>query len=93
MIVLTIIALAFIVFTAVQIVLVNLPPIPRELLVVIARYIPYVRRGILFFNAFTHMEIVLPLALLTLTMHTVFVSYRLVLWVASKIPLLGVSSD
>lgn len=90
MLLVAILALMFVVINVVSNVLAGLPAIPDEAFTFIHTATPYLVQGIKIVNSFTHAEIVIPLVLFEVAAFEVYRLYRLVMWVAEKVPMLGV---
>lgn len=91
MIVVAILALAYVVISKLVATFASFPTMPTSFLAVVQRYLPYVIRGVKFLNGFTHAEIVMPLVLVCIATHDAYTIYRLVMYVMKKIPMFGVS--
>ena len=93
MIIVAIIALAGVVLAALYGVIASVPEFvnPATLLNVIGYVSPYLRMGVQFFNTFTYPAVVQAMLAITVALEGVVVAYRVVMWVATKIPMFGVS--
>lgn len=93
MIVAAVLAFAWIVLSLVVNAFSGMPTLPTNPLTVLGEALPYVTAGIKFLNVFTHADIVLAMALICVALNDIFRGYRLIMWVAQKIPFFGVSDD
>ena len=91
MIIVAIIALSLVVLAILANTLGNVPVIPQQFVTIIDQLLPYVARGVKFVNAFMYPQIVWPLAIACIALHTFWSGYRIVMWVVKKIPMFGVS--
>lgn len=91
MIVVAILAMATLVLIAISAVLVAIPPIPSEIMDFVSMALEYFRQGLGFFLTFVQPAPVKMMLAISITLHAVYSAYRLVMWVATKIPMLGVS--
>lgn len=91
MIVVAIIAMATLVLIAISAVLVAIPPIPSEVIQLLNMALDYFRQGIGFVLSFVQPAPVKAMIAVSISLHLVYDAYRLVMWVASKVPMLGVS--
>lgn len=91
MIIIAIIALSAVVFVYLMSILNDIISIPLEFLIYVDNLIPYIASGIKFVNSCMYSGIVIPMAMVCLGLHSVFVTYRIAMWIIKKIPLFGVS--
>lgn len=91
MIVVAILAMATLVLIAISAVLVAIPPIPSEVITYINMALGYASDSIGFVLSFFQPAPVKAMVAVSLTLHLIYDAYRLVMWVASKVPMLGVS--
>lgn len=91
MIIVAIIALSLVVLIVIARILNTVPVIPNEFVTIINQVLPYVATGVKFINSFMYPEIVWPLAVACLGLHTFWTGYRIAMWVMKKIPMFGVS--
>lgn len=92
MIVVAIIALSGVVLAAIALVIGNgLPSMPDSILVLSAQIVQIVRSGAGLFWSFVHPAPIKAMLGLTIAAVTLYEGYKLVMWVARKIPMLGVS--
>lgn len=92
MIVAAIIVLAGVVIVALINVLSGLPILDMSLLTTIFELVfPFLQRGMQFLNTFVYVNVVQALLLITVAVEAIVLDYKLVMWVATKIPMFGVS--
>lgn len=91
MIVVAILAMATLVLVAISAVLVAIPPIPAEVITLLQMAVDYFGEGIGFVLSFFQPAPVKAMIAVSITLHLVYDGYRMVMWVASKVPMLGVS--
>lgn len=93
MIIVAIIALAGVVLAVLFGILSSVPEFinPATLLNVIGYISPYLNAGIRFFNTWTYPSVVQAMLSITVALEGVVVAYKIAMWVATKIPMFGVS--
>lgn len=92
MILVAILALSLVVLTAVLAVFGNgLPAFPSVVTDTYNFMIGYIRQGASIFYTYCYPEVVRPLVTLTLAAVAIYEGYKLVMWVAKKVPMFGVS--
>ena len=93
MIIVAIIALSLVVLGAITAVLVNIPPIPADVMALISTALGYFNDSIGFVLSFFQPAPIKAMIAISVTLHLVYDAYRMVMWVATKIPMLGVSDE
>lgn len=91
MILVAIIALSAVVLVALAAVLVGLPDFPDEVTTYMLVFEQYLNQGAAFVLGFFNVSVIRVLFGITVTVYTVYVSYKLIMWVVKKIPMFGVS--
>lgn len=91
MIVVAIIALSLVVLTAIAAVFVGLPSFPTAVTDMLSMFTSILRQGAGVFWAFVLPDIVKAEIAFLLAVIVVYEGYKLVMWVAQKIPMFGVS--
>lgn len=93
LIVVAIVALALVVLAAIAAVFVAIPPIPAEVMTLIGMALDYFQQSIGFVLSFFQPGPVKAMVAVSIVLHLVYEGYKLVMWVATKVPMFGVSSD
>lgn len=91
MIIVAIIALSLVVITAIAAVFVGLPSFPSVVTNMLSMFTDILRQGAGVFWAFVIPDIVKAEITFLLAVIIVYEGYKLVMWVAQKIPMFGVS--
>lgn len=91
MILVAILALSFVVLTAVYATFVGLPSFPPEVSNVIDTVSVYLQQGTKVLMSFVYGDVVVAMLGLTVAIVGVYGAYKFVMWVAEKIPMFGVS--
>lgn len=90
MIIVALLALLLVVINVVVNILSGFPPFPHEALDFMRQALPYMSDGIKILNSFTHAEVVIPLLVVELAVFETYRAYRVFMWVAEHVPMLGV---
>lgn len=91
MIILAIIALSLVVIGALVIALGGLPSYPTQVVEYANMFLTYLRSGLGFLYSFVHPAPVKAMMAFTVAVIGVYEGYKLVMWVAKKVPMFGVT--
>lgn len=92
MIVAAIIILAGVVISQLVTILTGIPTFNLTMMSDTFTYIfPYLVSGMKFFNSFVYVSAVQAMLAITVAVEAILIDYKLVMWVATKIPMFGVS--
>lgn len=90
MIIVTISVLAFVVLSLLINFLYTFPILDHTVVEAVMLVLPYIRRGVTFFNDFCYPVVVWTALGGTLALRVAYVSYRVTMWIIKKIPLLSI---
>lgn len=91
MIIVAIVALAGVVLAVIYAAFNGIPSFPTQVTDLMATFITYLRSGLGFVLAFVHPAPVKAMFAFTVALIGIYEGYKLVMWVAKKIPMFGVS--
>lgn len=73
--------------------LIDIPVIPPEVATIIDQIIGYIDAGLGIVDFFCPLNLIMPGINFMIALEAAYVGYRLVVWVISKIPFLGISDN
>lgn len=91
MIIVAIIALSLVVIGALAAAIVNVPVVPTYVLEYLQTFTTYTNMGIKIFFSFVYQTPVMVMLGISLALGVIIATHNLIMWVATKIPMFGVS--
>lgn len=91
MIIIAIIALSGVVLVALYAALNGLPSFPSSIMTTVNYMAQYLGTGASFIYSFVYPSVIQALLAITVTVESIVLGYKFVMWIAKKIPMFGVS--